>query len=250
MTIYINVLSSLLILLFPEARTEIVPHKYLRPWEAVTMFGSNTTDSGKVTQSRPLPVLPKQFQSDWLLYNHPVWAERPPYDPLPPAPYEVGRGFSYYDHTVPGLVEEFYDFCLPIFATDYHWPCTFWHRDETSYLMSPTWAPYGPCCIFQKPWKVPDRNFIRVARYNNTDVFNGKIIDWYVLKPAGYPYPFAYGFYWDNTGSGHIPGSFWFPGNVGWTLQNFSNFTDKIAKKRTFNLPKVCEGVSFCIFNP
>lgn len=218
----------------------------------VFQFNQDTTGN-KITKNTVgnFPRLPLKFTMNWTIYYNRFEQPIPPYNSAPPAPYEIGRGYSYYDFWLPGMIEHFDDFCLPIFSADFHWPCTFFNRLNVAYLLSPSWAPYGPCCVYRKPWWPPAPDFLKVVPYNRTEVYHDKIVDWYVLTGKN-PAPFGYGFYWDKIKNSQvkIPAAFWFRGNQGWLNQDFYNFTDKLSSKVKFDLPTECVNAAMCIFVP
>ncbi|XP_064630936.1 uncharacterized protein LOC135489486 [Lineus longissimus] len=212
---------------------------------------SKQNETAQSADGHRAPKLPEQYEADWLLYVHPLDNPSPWYS-LPPPPYEVGRGRTYYDNTIPAISEHYDDFCIPIFAgLGYHWPCILLHVKETSYLISNDKnAPYGECCIWRRPWKVPSPDFVEVMQYDRTDVYQNHITEWYTLGTPDQLY--SYGFAW-NIGKRHfnrIPASFAFPLDVGWSAQNFFNVTEKIRDKSVFDIPEPCVDVSYCIGPP
>ncbi|XP_074654631.1 uncharacterized protein LOC141908468 [Tubulanus polymorphus] len=217
-----------------------------------TLFSnSNSTISRRSRHHAPCqhePILPNRFKTNWTIYYYPMEDPWPPYQTAPPAPHSMGRGYSVYDNFLPAMAEVFFDECLPIFPVRNHWPCTFLNRGTTAYLISPDWAPLGPCCIFGNPWHTPRPNFIHVVPFNRTEVFHEKIVDWFVLG-GRYPAPFGYGFYRQKLSQGEsIPAAFWFRGNEGWGHQDFNSFDYMKADEYDFSLPAQCENAAGCIF--
>ncbi|HEY0371774.1 MAG TPA: hypothetical protein VGD79_07215 [Thermoanaerobaculia bacterium] len=139
----------------------------------------------------PDPIYPPYWVSPWTMYtlfgdnyvNYP-----PPYNGKPPAPlkegvdYTVSFGASYYDSTYvptgasanPGkgaMMEHYEKRCLPIFAIDNHYTCSFISLGDVAYFVTyedrPSWMP--PVCLFS-PWNHPPaRDFINHLPYSTAD---------------------------------------------------------------------------------
>jgi hypothetical protein len=67
------------------------------------------------------------------------------------------------------MVEQYYDFCVPIFPAGNNWTCHFVNTQSVSYLVTFEDRPENqpPCCVFENPWYPPAPNFVEIA--NNFD---------------------------------------------------------------------------------
>ena len=196
------------------------------------------------------PVWPNTFITDWEMYH------TLPEEPIPPypdgkmlSPYTAGRGRTYYDWGKLSMLEEYYDFCVPIFVEGFNFTCHFLNVGNISYFITfddrPSWTP--PCCIFGKPWLPPSPSTITGALpfYKKAE-FYGREVNWYRNSPdKPDELVFGYGFYADdNTVSS--PAEFFFNAHNGWVMQDFENFTAAEPPVEKWQVPETCKTAKEC----
>ena len=146
-----------------------------------------------VRVEQPAPIAwpwPGAFWSNWTMYTSYSRDTLPPFvNGIPPPPYQAARGAVFYDYSIGAIKEEYYDFCIPIFAMipeGNRFPCTFLNVRNVSYLRTYGSPPKAPsCCIFLKPWNPPPPNFLTFApqsnwsiSYNGTTTMNNRYVNW------------------------------------------------------------------------
>lgn len=196
------------------------------------------------------PEWPLYFVTNWTIYNVPHTDPWPPYDAPPPLPYSAGRGRTYYDWTISSMLEVYDDFCVPIFQNGSQWKCHFLNTKGVSYLISSDPKSfYPPCCVFGKPWSPPAPNFLqnRAILENGTSTLDGRSVSWWVMNgTAEEGAPFGYGFYGDTKQNWRIPAAFYFRGFVGWTQQNFFDWSPEKPSSSVFDVPSQCNNAPDC----
>ena len=131
------------------------------------------------------PWYPTWWISDWKMYrvfqnyeNNPPPYASPPAG-LSPSDYEVSEGSTYYDSTfVPqdrdgygAMMEHYEKRCLPIFAFENDYTCSFVSLGNKAYFLTYDDRPEGmpPCCLFSPRNHPPRRDFIRHLPYSKLD---------------------------------------------------------------------------------
>uniref|UniRef100_A0A0X3P5A7 Uncharacterized protein n=2 Tax=Schistocephalus solidus TaxID=70667 RepID=A0A0X3P5A7_SCHSO len=221
------------------------------------------------------PTLPVRFFNDFLITYTPRDDEEMPMPPwidaIPPAlPYAIGRGSTWYAADLNMAIENYTDYCIPIFKPASYFPCTFINVNSTAYLVSPKEYGYGPCCIYRPNWAIPHRDFMRAFEnnYNGSTESLGhgvlnQTIDWWIIpentnlffqskKVKSHPVFGGFGWARKTMPSGFKPYvSFWYEGDIGWTHQVFDNFTDtgpNIKYLETYKLPEECNTALTCLY--
>nr|CDS31495.1 hypothetical protein HmN_000363300 [Hymenolepis microstoma] len=227
------------------------------------------------TFPRPtVPILPVRFYTDYTITyttrEDPGMPIPPWFDGIPPElPYTIGRGYAVYASDLDMMVENYTDYCVPIFLPNSDFPCVMLNYNRTAYLISPTLNGYGPCCVYRPNWSPPHRDFMRnFDQYYRgfTDALGEKrkvlnqTIDWWDIplpesgKLRDHPVFGGFGFARKLLPSGYRPYvSFWYEGDIGWTHQVFENFTDTgpgIHLLDDFQLPDICKTNLACNFKP
>lgn len=134
------------------------------------------------------PNLPLKFYVDFIMWYTEKEHPRPPWNPLPPPiPYAVGKGRTFYDWKAGIALEEYYDFCIPIFHPNSYFPCIMMNYNSTAYLVTPKKFGYGPCCIFRRNFQPPRRNFMQQFGhwFSKSDIRNGRLVDWWKIYDKG-----------------------------------------------------------------
>ena len=135
----------------------------------------------------------------------------PPWiDGIPPLlPYAIGRGYAAYAPDLGIMVENYTDFCVPIFSPNAYFPCVLFNFNHTAYLIAPSANRYGPCCVYRDNWSPPHRDFMQqFEQYYKGSTDNlGKErqvlkqqIDWWVIPQSG----------WSSVGDHPVFGGFGF----------------------------------------
>lgn len=119
----------------------------------------------------------------------------PWFDGIPPGlPYSIGRGYSVYAPDLGMMVENYTDYCVPIFLPNADFPCVMFNYNKTAYLISPALNGYGPCCVYRPNWSPPHRDFMKEFDkfYNGTTKNLGdkrtvlkQLIDWWIIPQPG-----------------------------------------------------------------
>lgn len=192
------------------------------------------------------PLWPEYWQSDWNMYRvYNRYAEfPPPYPGKPPSPladgvdYQTSKGTSYYDSTYEGqwgkraMLENYTDFCLPIFPMENGFSCQFVSVGEKAFFFAdddrrPDHVPEA--CLFSPLNYAPARDFVSHLPYSAGDSarigeggqgysFWVSAVDGRVLRVGASPDQtgkagilFGYGF--ERTDDGAMrPHSFYFSG--------------------------------------
>ena len=165
-----------------------------------------------------------------------------------PSPHPGTRGRTYYDWGKLSMLEEYYDFCVPIFVEGFNFTCHFLNVGNISYFITfddrPSWTP--PCCIFGKPWLPPSPSTITSALpfYKKAE-FYGREVNWHRTRPDNpNELIFGYGFYTDDNDT---PAEFFANAQHGWMIQDFHNFTaNAVPPSEKWQIPEVCKGVKEC----
>lgn len=193
------------------------------------------------------PTWPTTFITDWLLYHVPAEDPMPPYsNGAIPTPHRTGRGRTFYDWRKFALLEEYYDFCVPIFVEGFNFTCHFLNIGNVSYFVTfddrPSWAP--ACCIFGKPWLPPSPSTVSSELpFYKKEEFLGRPVNWYrTTPPTGLV--FGYGFYADMEAQ--PPAEFFFNAQQGWALQDFHNFSSDVPPEEKWEVPAACDNVKVC----
>ncbi|VDO04668.1 unnamed protein product [Rodentolepis nana] len=221
-----------------------------------------------------VPILPVRFYADFTITytprDDPDMPIPPWFDGIPPdLPYSIGRGYAVYASDLDMMVENYTDYCVPIFLPNADFPCVMLNYNHTAYLISPTLNGYGPCCVYRPNWSPPHRDFMRNFEeyyHGSTNVLGEKrkvlnqTIDWWDIpllesgKPGDHPLFGGFGFARKPLPSTYRPYvSFWYEGDVGWAQQIFENFTDTgpgIHLLDNFQLPNICKTNLACNFKP
>lgn len=139
------------------------------------------------------PSLPIRFYNEFELYYTPREDAEMPLPPwstiVPPKlPYAVGRGMTWYARDLNIAIERYLDYCVPIFEPSSYFPCTIFNFNKTAYLIAPVSSGYGPCCVYRKPWQIPNKNFMQnfASNFDRTTMNLGKrifnqSIDWWII---------------------------------------------------------------------
>ncbi|KAM7538769.1 hypothetical protein Aperf_G00000057114 [Anoplocephala perfoliata] len=220
------------------------------------------------------PILPPRFYTDFTLTYTPRDDSEMPippwFDGIPPfLPYSIGRGYSVYAPDLGMMVENYTDYCVPIFLPNADFPCVMLNYNHTAYLISPALNHYGPCCVYRPNWSPPRRDFMRqFEKYyqgwtknlgDKREVLKQTIDWWLIPQPDNrnlhdHPVFGGFGFARKPMPSGYRPYvSFWYEGDIGWAHQVFENFTDtgpKIHLLDNFQLPEICKTNLACNFKP
>eukprot|EP00117_Sycon_ciliatum_P040162 scpid93606/ scgid29556/ len=211
-----------------------------------TIDALNSLPAGSALNEPPKDHWPEKWISDWTLYHVLPEDPTPPYaDGKVPEQSRKGRGRTYYDWSKLAIIEEYYDFCVPIFVEGHNFTCHFLNVNNVSYFITfddrPSWTP--PCCIFGKPWLPPSPSTIsNTLPFYGKKPFHDREVNWYRNTPPAGELTFGYGFYAD-TG---LPAEFFFNGQHGWALQDFANLSLTTPPDAKWILPKSCEGVKEC----
>ncbi|CAL8102919.1 unnamed protein product [Calicophoron daubneyi] len=226
------------------------------------------------------PNLPNRFYNEFIIYYTPRDDKEMPLPPWPTVhppdlPYAIGRGQTWYAADLGITIENYTDYCVPIFEPNSYFPCVFFNYNSTAYFISDVTTGYGPCCVYRKPWSPPHRDFMQqyAAYFNRTTTGLGEgilnqTIDWWVIPQneikkrwgkSGWStsdHPVFGGYGWASTHleSGYRPQvCFWYEGNVGWTQQLFYNFVDTGPRTKDlerFKFPEICNTDKACIYRP
>jgi hypothetical protein len=206
------------------------------------------------------PIWPSYFTYQWTMAHIYDDIQLPPYSTIPTVNTTVGRGRTYYDWSLPAMIEYYYDICIPIFeATNNNFTCNFLNVNNTAFLVvtDPRATGRPPCCIFGKPWSPPAPDFLQKAaevKYNGTGVFYNRPVLWWVLDdpqdPAG---PFGYSFFEDtcqpSSSNGNItctPSQFFFRATTGFASQFFDNYKVEKPNPVVFDIPESCLTAKEC----
>lgn len=215
---------------------------------------------GMTTSQRVAPVWPNYFTYQWTMAHVYDDIQLPPYDYIPTINTTVGRGRTYYDWSLPAMIEYYYDICIPIFeATSNNFTCNFLNANGTAYLVvtDPRATGRPPCCIYQNPWSPPAPNFLSTApgvKFNGTGVYGSRPVLWWVLDdpedPAG---PFGYSFFEDTCRSSSddpnlscTPSQFFFRATTGFASQFFDSYRVEKPDPSVFKIPDVCLTAKEC----
>jgi hypothetical protein len=213
-----------------------------------------------IESQRTAPVWPPYFTYQWTMAHVYDDIQLPPYDYIPSQNTTVGRGRTYYDWSLPAMIEYYYDICIPIFeSTSNNFTCNFLNVGGVAYLLvnDPRATGRPPCCIYQKPWNPPAPDFLRTAagvKFNGTGVYGSRPVLWWVLDdpedPAG---PFGYSFFEDtcreSSPEGDVmctPSQFFFRGTTGFASQFFDHYAVRKPDPGVFIVPDVCTNASAC----
>ncbi|CAF1364879.1 unnamed protein product [Rotaria sordida] len=208
------------------------------------------------------PIWPNYFTYQWTMAHVYDDIQLPPYSTIPMLNTTVGRGRTYYDWSLPAMIEYYYDICIPIFeATSNNFTCNFLNVNEIAYLVvtDPRATGRPPCCIYQNPWNPPAPDFLQKApgaKYNGTGVFYTRPVRWWVLDdpqdPAG---PFGYSFFEDTCKSSSsltpenmmcTPSQFFFRATTGFASQFFDNYKVEKPDPSVFTVPDSCIDAQPC----
>ncbi|CAF2461586.1 unnamed protein product [Rotaria sp. Silwood2] len=208
----------------------------------------------------PAPIWPNYFTYQWTMAHVYDDIQLPPYNTIPIANTTVGRGRTYYDWSLPAMIEYYYDICIPIFeATSNNFTCNFLNANGIAYLVvtDPRATGRPPCCIYQNPWSPPAPDFLQKApgvKYNGTGVFYTRPVFWWVLDdpqdPAG---PFGYSFFEDTCRSSSTsknlmctPSQFFFRATSGFASQFFDDYRVEKPDPSVFTIPDSCSNAQPC----
>ncbi|CAF1329472.1 unnamed protein product [Rotaria magnacalcarata] len=204
------------------------------------------------------PTWPNYFTYQWTMAHVYDDIQLPPYNTIPLVNTTIGRGRTYYDWSLPAMVEYYYDICIPIFeATSNNFTCNFLNVNGVAYIVvtDPRATGRPPCCIFQKPWSPPAPNFLQTAagvKYNGTGVLYTRPVYWWVLDdpedPAG---PFGYSFFEDtcrssSTNMNCTPSQFFFRATTGFASQFFDDYKVEKPDPSVFAIPDSCNTAQEC----
>ncbi|BHF79888.1 hypothetical protein SprV_0702301200 [Sparganum proliferum] len=222
------------------------------------------------------PMLPVRFYTDFIITYTPRDDEgmpMPPWmDAIPPVlPYAIGRGSTWYAADLNMAIENYTDYCVPIFKPASYFPCAFVNVNSTAYLVSPKEYGYGPCCVYRPNWSIPHRDFMRAFadHYNGSTESVGhgvlnQTVDWWIIpedtdllyrskKVKGHPVFGGFGWARKPMPSGYRPYvTFWYEGDIGWADQVFDNFTDTGPHTKyleTYKLPEECNTALTCLYD-
>ncbi len=198
------------------------------------------------------PIWPTYFQTNWIL-AHIQDELKPPYPTIPISPStRLGKGMTYYNWNNQSMLEDYYNFCVPIFEEEErkNLPCKFLNTNGTSYLLQ-----RGTCCIFGQPWNPPNPNFLNEIQSPYFSTSNGTVIgrnvNWFILAdPSDEAGPFGYSFYKDSCSNNTCaPAEFYFRAITGFAAQFFNNFQVKQPDASIFTIPSYCSGAPSCFKN-
>jgi hypothetical protein len=131
------------------------------------------------------PRYPDYWSSHWTMYRvfNKYQDYPPPYDGAPPPQlkagqdYQISHGATYYDSTWRGpsgegaMMEQYDEWCLPIFAFSNHYSCAFISLGDTAFFLAgnnhPQWMP--PVCLFSPLNHPPRQDFISHLPYSAGD---------------------------------------------------------------------------------
>lgn len=222
---------------------------YLLSFIALTIVNSQTT----------APIWSNYFTYQWTMAHVYDDIQLPPYSEIPIKNTTLGRGRTYYDWSLPAMIEYYYDICIPIFeTTSNNFTCNFLNVNGTAYIVvnDPRATGRPPCCIYQKPWNPPAPDFLQKApgvQYNGTGVYYSRSVLWWVLNdehdPAG---PFGYSFFQDtcqpstNENISCTPSQFFFRATTGFASQFFDNYKVEKPDPKVFAVPNSCIDAKEC----
>ncbi|MFT6372819.1 MAG: hypothetical protein ACJAZT_001573 [Gammaproteobacteria bacterium] len=211
------------------------------------------------------PIYPEYWISDWAMYVVSKNYEKfpPPYQGKPPVglkeglDYHTSYGTTYYDSTWKdpssgkqegAMMEHYVERCLPIFAIENSYTCSFISLGDTAFFIAgkgkPSWMP--DICLFSNFNHPPRRNFIEHLPYSSGDSERigdgGQAYSFWVDHKTGKPIQtgvvpgrtedmaimFGYGF--QKIGGVVQPQSFYFsgyplpPANAPIVSQNYTDF--------------------------
>jgi hypothetical protein len=213
-----------------------------------------------INSQHTAPIWPNYFTYQWTMAHVYDDIQLPPYSTIPTVNTTIGRGRTYYDWSLPAMIEYYYDICIPIFeATTNNFTCNFLNVNETAFLVvtDPRATGRPPCCIYQKPWNPPAPDFLQKAagvKYNGTGLYYARPVLWWVLNdpqdPAG---PFGYSFFEDTCQPSSTtentmctPSQFFFRATTGFASQFFDNYKIEKPNPNVFAIPDSCLNAKEC----
>eukprot|EP01128_Nolandella_sp_AFSM9_P002410 TRINITY_DN12778_c0_g1_i1.p1 TRINITY_DN12778_c0_g1~~TRINITY_DN12778_c0_g1_i1.p1 ORF type:complete len:283 (+),score=42.16 TRINITY_DN12778_c0_g1_i1:94-849(+) len=206
-------------------------------------------------QQLTAPFLPPAMTMEWTIISN-ISESQPPYSAWPVTDETpVGSGKTHYSWKSKSMVEEYFDYCIPIWDTFPQgsvpaWSCTFVNGyDHKAYVIThpngKAPPPEGfptPCCLFAEEWYAPAPNFASLyMQYGQTSSIHQKPTDvWQMDAGALGGGEFYYEFYKDEQQS---PASFAFPGTNGnYIIQYWKNVMRGEPNGEVFELPDECKG--------
>eukprot|EP00051_Salpingoeca_urceolata_P010707 m.131492 g.131492 ORF g.131492 m.131492 type:complete len:252 (-) comp16820_c0_seq5:1658-2413(-) len=221
----------------------------MRDMAAMAAFAATVVLATMTSVHGDNPVLPQFFIAN-MTQRAAFASSGPPYaGGVPDPPFLAGRAVSYYDWSREAMVEHYIDTCVPIFAPNASWSCTFQNVGGAAYLITYDDRPAGrsPCCLFGKPWHPPRPTFLRSdvnASLTDTTQFGcGTTANWYKIDippPTG---PFFYAFDASvPTTKEQVYLAFDFPAYPGgWAVQNFHDVRIERPDPSIWELPESCK---------
>ncbi len=167
-------------------------------------------------------MLPERFYADFSSTYTPredPEMPMPPWsDSIPPdLPYAIGRGYAANAADLGIMVENYTDYCVPIFKPNAYFACSLFNYNGTAYMISPRENGYGPCCVYREKWSPPHRAFMfqfdRFYSGETTDLgikrkVLKQIVDWWVIPQPSQRNRSARG--WGHLGDHPVFGGFGF----------------------------------------
>ncbi len=207
------------------------------------------TSASNKRQTSSTPQLPIRFKATWTLFevaaDLDLTVSSPPPDGPPfaaiPEGARAGRGVVYYDWEQRKVVEEHFDFCVPIFPGGDDFPCRFLGVEDKAYLITFNADGSSNCCMFLDKFGPPINTFIDQMTFHKTTVVSGRTIDWWLMA-IPMPGPFGYGFDRD-TG---LPYGFWFQSINGWAQMVYDDVQLTFDDTNVFEPPEACDPARAC----